>query len=268
MLLYWHNLLLVSPMFRRSLTPSYQRLTPSFAVLRSRQTANDVRLVFPGNDGDPDLELWTNKLILSTASPYYKTLLSSDFAEGVPSASKRRKIEREPVAKDFDDSDDERDAVERKKPIHATTDQADGPSFHEVVVTQSAYTTYSAVLDWIMMGHINLTGSHNLLITGPLPSCSPKSCYRLAHLLEIPELVRYSLQTICDQMTVENVASLLFSDFSVAYDHVRMAAIRFVAARWKEVKVTAGMKAAQALAQGERVDDFGPISMQLLMAVE
>lgn len=169
------------------------------------------------------------------------------------------------MEKDFEDTDDESDAIVRKELKSAFLDNSEGPKFHEVIITQAAYTTYSCLLDWILTGHISLKKSSKDI---SLTSCSPKCLYRLAHLLEIPQLIKYSFDTIVERMNVKNVASLLFSDFAITYEEVQKEALKFVSTRWKEVKETKAMKKAQELALGERAEDFGPVALRLLMAVQ
>lgn len=47
--------------------------------IHSSQHVNDVRLYFPSRGP----ELWANSKTLSSASPYFRTLLASDFTEGI-----------------------------------------------------------------------------------------------------------------------------------------------------------------------------------------
>lgn len=238
--------------------------------MRNSQFPNDVRFVFPGDNGGPELEIWCNKDVLSKVSSHFNTLLSSDFLEGSKS-SKRRKIEHNVVAKDFVDSDDERDVQPRsniKKRAQGEEGKA-GPPFHEVVVTYAAYTTYAQVVNWITTGRLTLNnGSHEGKDSSGLYPCSPSSLYRLSHYLEIDDLTKYALDTIRAGLTINNAASVLFSDHSITYKDVKDVALKYVTKNWKEVKETEAMKTAEAHAKGGRAEDFGPIAMELLMLVK
>lgn len=134
-----------------------------------------------------------------------------------------------------------------------------------MVVTQTAYTTYSCVLKWLLTGNISLKQSSK---DTSLTSCSSISLYRLAHLLEIPGLVQYALDTIQQQLTPHKAAALLFSDLSVTYEGVQKLALSYVLSNWSQVRSTESMKKAKELSQGERAEEFGPIAMELLMAME
>ena len=213
-----------------------------YVAIHQAQFPNDVKFSFSPSK----LVLWGNVESLSNSSPYFKTLFDSGFAESTPSTfrkqtskSKRRKVERE---RDFDDSDDETDEFILARDV----DQAASDSspqfevpFRLVEINESAYTTYLAVLCWIDSGHITFaplrsssrlqsdpTSLRNAQLVEssvhpahPLPA-SPKSVYRLAHFLELDELVKLAFSNIQSQLTKEIIAYEVFGDVALAYDAV------------------------------------------------
>ena len=207
----------------------------------------DVRLLFKRAD-DRELELWTTADFLGNASDYYKALFSSGAAETVTrSRSKRQRgpnvtSEQKPLAgaarsdpkADWEDSDDETDAflVERDW-MSCTTTKQDTAEIHyqQIDVSETAYSTMCAVLLYLQTGHIKfapLRSSHALspdeLVTKRKnslatsldehptlpPPVSPKSVYRLAHLLEREELQKLALDSFASDLTISGAADELF----------------------------------------------------------
>ncbi|GAA5895026.1 hypothetical protein JCM5296_000940 [Sporobolomyces johnsonii] len=157
--------------------------------------------------------------------------------------------------------------------------ELDGAPFKMVTVVDTAYTTYFAVLVWVATGYIrfaplrskfrsdNMWGFASLCSkfmsgdTGddqaravelkkvfsrsspqlPLPT-SPKSVYRLAHLLELPQLLQLALNNFKSQLRPANVAYELYSDVACAYEAIRDAALDFAVTNWKEVSKAAGTR--------------------------
>ncbi|BGP32903.1 hypothetical protein JCM10296v2_004688 [Rhodotorula toruloides] len=173
-----------------------------------------VRFFFPQHEAD----LWAESRFLSRSSPYFKTLLSSAFVEAVPVSSKRPRTRRgsataaaaDAGAQDFDDSDDETDELYFKAnpPSQHERDELLHP-YKEIKITKTAFTTYRAVLAYLRIGYIafaplSSTCSADADAQKPTrasridaavssdPSLpypvSPKSAFRLAHLLELDEL--------------------------------------------------------------------------------
>ena len=173
------------------------------------QFPNDVKFEFsPSN-----LVLWGNVASLSNASPYFKLLFDSGFAESSSASSKAppKKSRRKEVEKDFDDSDDETDEFvvarnAKDSPVNLAS-QVDLP-FHLLEIDAAAYSTYHAVLCWLHTGHISfapLRSTFRLqpdpvslrnakfvklqtISSHPLPAF-PKSVFRLAHFPELSDPV-------------------------------------------------------------------------------
>lgn len=229
-------------------------------------------------DDKPAFELWASSAILKPASPYFKTLLESEFEEGTP-VSKRRRLTT-PEAKGWEDSDDERDrlkATKRAAAVDASTTTSTtsvsltGTKFHHVIVIDTAYLTYEAVLGWLTTGRIKLTakpesddnwGRIAPRVTGP----SPRSVYRLAHLLDLKELCFLALEAIEAQLTSASVAKLLFSEFCVEYEEVQQVLYKWAAAHWIAVQASAQWQAAKKRLDGDS-GEYVPIFIGLLDTV-
>jgi hypothetical protein len=190
------------------------------------------------------------RALLCTASPYLKQLLTSAFFEGTASTNSTS------TAAAFDDyafaeSDDETDKMEQEKRMTKQSDP--NTPFKTITVTDTAYSTYLAVLIWLQSRHITFapllssfrkdgqtsdqalsarsgalptpSASKNPLF--PLPA-SPKSVYRLAHLLEIDELAALALDNLRSQLTPQNAAYELYSDVATCYPAVRDIVLDFI----------------------------------------
>ncbi|BGP48814.1 hypothetical protein JCM10450v2_004690 [Rhodotorula kratochvilovae] len=267
-----------------------RRFTPSFTQVGSEDAADvayrcpllslnasphDLRLVFPGV-GKDGAELWTKAEFLSATSSYFEDLLASDFAESIPISSKRRRADAPAKAKkatpaaekEFDDSDDEADALVAPTLASNSTDVQH--AYREVVVTQTAFTTYRAVLLYLTTGHLTFAPlassllpynpaarstrsehlSRALAADPPLPlPASPKSVYRLSHLLSLPSLSAAALGT------------------AIAYDELRAVVLRYVVRHWEEVRASEGWKDAMARVKRDEVPGGGGVVVEVLQAV-
>ncbi|KAK4698659.1 hypothetical protein P7C70_g7615, partial [Phenoliferia sp. Uapishka_3] len=221
--------------------------------------------------------LHSNSDFLSAASPYFKTLFSSGFSETSDTSSansktspagtvssvaqlqkKRRRI--------MDDSDDEVDRPRLLPP----------PASYRVEVVDASYITYHEVLRWLHTGDISFaplksasplrdliqqTDDSAITFTPTdeaIPTftpASPKSVYRLADFLELPELKALALDSILDQITVANVAVELISEVSQLYHPIQEALVDFAAKYWDEVKLSEGWKQL-----GRKVDEGEELS--------
>ncbi|BGP40696.1 hypothetical protein JCM10449v2_004658 [Rhodotorula kratochvilovae] len=285
-----------------------RRFTPSFTQVGSEDAADvayrcpllslnasphDLRLVFPGV-GKDGAELWTNAELLSATSSYFEDLLASDFAESIPISSKRRRADAPAKAKkatpaaekEFDDSDDEADALVAPTLASNSTDVQH--AYREVVVTQTAFTTYRAALLYLTTGYLlfaPLASSllpHNpaarstrsehlsraLAANPPLPlPASPKSVYRLSHLLSLPSLSAAALSALAASLTPAGAASELFSRTAIAYDELRAVVLRYVVRHWEEVRASEGWKDAMARVNRDEVPGGGGVVVEVLQAV-
>ncbi len=191
-------------------------------------------------------------------------MLESDFVEGAGAAEPF--LAATAATSDADDgsfdSDDETDKV-ANTPAATRTKLTLPAGVREIVITSSAYTTYHAVLVWMLYDYIQfatLCKEPVLLPADPAPKApspaadpnlplpaSPKSVYALAHLLELPDLAKLALDNIKRQLTSENVLYHLVTDVAV-HDEVRQTITAFAKANWAAVKVS---KAARELVKPE-----------------
>ena len=131
--------------------------------------------------------------------------------------------------------------------------------YKKVVVRQTAYTTYAAILVWVACRRIEFAPLKSR--AGPkrkdqlktqfeansaLPApASPKSVYRLAQILELADLKRLALRNFAAQLTPDNAANELFSDVISAFPELRESALQYVSQNWAEVKKAASWKKAE-----------------------
>lgn len=263
------------------------------ALFRSRHP-NDVRLYFP-REGK---ELWANSDVLKSASPYFKAALTSGFTESIAATSSEcTKGSASDTILDFEDSDEESSGDEDDSILSTTRQEAQlsdscGEAYQTITVSQATSKTYEAVLNWIVTGDITFARLSSresdatvpsstsdgtikvpmTLIDGrPLPSrsptpahtslsASPKSLYRLAHLLDIPQLQLISLVNIYSQLTTENVLYEVFSDVAGAYEVFRSLVVDYAVERWAAVKLTSSFSELREMAEdGETVNAYSAL---------
>ncbi|GAA6052087.1 hypothetical protein NBRC10513_002660 [Rhodotorula toruloides] len=209
-------------------------------------TPQNIRLFFPRHEAD----LWTDSSFLSRSSPYLKTLLSSDFAESVTH---------------------ERDELQQP--------------YKEIKITKTAFTTYRAVLAYLRTGFIAFAplsstfpadadaakptrASRIEAAVSSDPSLpypvSPKSTFRLAHLLELDELQHFCLANFSKQLTVDCAPYELFSDTSICYDAWRKVVLDFIVDNWDAVTSSASWKTETAKVRRDEIQGAAPIMLELL----
>lgn len=176
----------------------------------------------------------------------------------------------------FEDSDDEIVQIHNFKRDPSLPQPG---SYHPLTVNSMAFTTLRAVLGWIYSSHIEFApmlssfspdkyvsrdearaerndklrqfiAEHPGL---PLPS-SPKSIYRAAHLLHLPELKRLALESIRAQLKPASVAYELLGDVSTCYEEVRDAELDFAVKHW-----TLGVRDSTAMKQMETMAETGQL---------
>ncbi|ORY69430.1 hypothetical protein BCR35DRAFT_354603 [Leucosporidium creatinivorum] len=196
-------------------------------------------------------------------------------------------MEENGKSSDGDDSDEESDDfIKRRSPPSVEDDSDDGDfTYREINITETAYTTYHAVLLYLQSGYITFAPlASNLLphksdakqtreqlldqhlsSTPSLPfPVSPKSVYRLAHLLEIPSLCALSLAELKSQLTISNAVRELFSKTSSLYDDLRAVVLAFVVTNWPEVKTSEGMKEMETMARTGQIPHGTATSFELI----
>ncbi|GAA5954917.1 hypothetical protein JCM3765_007811 [Sporobolomyces pararoseus] len=252
------------------------------ASLRIREPSN-VCLYFPRTRS----RLWTDEHTLRTASPYFETLLSSDFAESTPSraldinAEDEKDQEPSPPST-YADSDTEEEYTTVSTPTKDGA--AEAKSFecfpYKIIkIHDTAYSTYEAVLLWISARYINfapllsnfslvrdqsVAKIKNSLSPGLPPPVSPKSVYRLAHLLEIPELKKLALANYSSQLSTTGALLELYGDVSCTYPEVQDIAMSFVVKHWDQIKLGLAMqKIRQKMENGEGNSAMALIGVKL-----
>ncbi|GAA5858252.1 hypothetical protein JCM8547_004620 [Rhodosporidiobolus lusitaniae] len=251
------------------------------------QLPHDVCLSFPQvNKGQA--ELWARSDMLSESSSYSKALFSSEFAETVPCCSKRSPPEHAPnadtapVEKDSEDSDDDTDEfILSIRPSRSEELSVDLPA-KPLVITQSAYSTYSALLVYLQSDFIEfcpltssfpssshptrstfITTKHTTEPSLPLP-VSPKSMYRLADLLDLPGVKRLSLEAFRSSLSLKNAAQAFFSDTSLAYDELHGVILDFIKANCSEVKAGGAWKEKMREIEAGELPEGAPVVVKLL----
>lgn len=205
--------------------------------------------------------LWANEGVIRRASPYFETLFTSGFAETSEASKLNHASDVEELPPyEFEDSDAELDETvdPEKKPRDEGYDVF---PFKTIRITDTSFTTYFAVLIWISTGYISfalLTSCFSLSSSsttraeerrpaiaapgkessphGSLPVASPKSVYRLAHLLELSELKDLALNAYKSRLAPSGALAELYSDVACAYPEVRAIAMKFFVAHWKAIR--------------------------------
>ncbi|GAA5985161.1 hypothetical protein JCM10908_002550 [Rhodotorula pacifica] len=228
-----------------------------------QQDPQDVCFDFPGINA----KLWASYKLLTEQSPYYHSLLGGEFSEAtVQTGSSATMQEDEPqdyqAIRIYEDSDDETDEHFQGQLAVLTQPKSSTILPHKkVIVADTACTTYLATLVWMGSRYVRFaplrssvdgssggTSESRLqqIITDTqansrLPiSASPKSIYRLAHLLELTDLQEAALDNLVSQLTPQNAATELFSDVASAYPALRDCILDFVVGKW------AGLRASDA----------------------
>lgn len=269
------------------------------AAIDSSQSPNNVRLVFPNS-----LELWTTTRALSHYAYFQRLFSAGFSESSESTGKRSAPETGLEAKRDFDDSDDESDEliVDLKLKAKNTTpstvpaikSSSEGKDpkeekieqrlpFHQIKIDSVAYTTYRAFLCWVHTSYIEFAPllSSFRLDADPVASrkeaiskqarkahlprpTSPKSMYRLAHFLDIPELMELSLASLESQLTVETVAFEAFSDVAVAYDAVREIEMSYMIKNWEKVMASAGMAAVERLVAGGKLPKSSTTALKLL----
>lgn len=243
----------------------------------------DVHFAFPRSGQD----LWANSAVLRDSSAYFDDLLSSGFAESqteqVSYSGRLCGAQDADAAVDWSDSDDDLGDGERAKAQQ---------QIYTIEITNFSFKTYQAVWIWILTKYITFdtlrssstvqpsTISSIRVADGPpprraatsprvprsSPPVSPKSVYRLAHLLDLTKLKQQALSVFTTSLTVDNVAVELFSSTADLHREIRTAAAQFAVEHWTEVSKTAKMKEMLQKIEGRELDYGGVISVALAEA--
>lgn len=203
------------------------------------------------------LQLWATKDTLCAASEHLKSILEGDSEGGETLEGPEALVASDNAnAPRFEDSDSETDKI-CGDIYSARSGDSMIPTlpYDEIVVRRTAYTTYAAVLVWMACGHVDfaplrsrvghkrrkahLKETLESVSTLPAPA-SPKSVYRLAHLLKLANLKQLALDNSMAQLTHESAVAELFSDLVMTSPELRDSALQYVTKHWSKVKKTAG----------------------------
>lgn len=168
------------------------------------------------------------------------------------------------VATAFDDvMDEDSDAetddnlVDKKETPLYGVDEARGEfSYRQLALNGVSYTAFFTVLQYLQSGHLEFAElvSETVIEYGTrlqylesvdMPSkrvlpASPKSTYRLAHLLRLDDLKAEALDFFEQGLTVEGAARKFFSSMAAKYPEIQESVVRYVAEHWAQVKLTQG----------------------------
>ncbi|GAA5890596.1 hypothetical protein JCM8208_004927 [Rhodotorula glutinis] len=264
---------------------------------------HDVRLFFPGTEDRADAELWTTERFLTASSTYFLNLFRSGLAETVTIGNKRARIGRSPdelvsqrlSLKPLDkhveeDSDRETDVLlfqgklgePSPKPHDALEDV--GFPHKQVTIEQASYTTYRAVLLWLSTGYIQFASLSSSYAVTPdldhartsalralhqvdtsLPvAASPKSVYRLAHILELDELEVVAMRFFHDECLTTDTATVeLFSELARDHSPWRTSIIDWILAHWDEVRVSEAWVEMKRRVACDELEGAGLIFLEL-----
>lgn len=145
-------------------------------------------------------------------------------------------------------------APPRPKPVTPTSaaTSARGPATHPV---------FSAT-ERLPFGSPSSDSSSSTPSASPTP-VSPKSVYRLAHLLEHAGLQKLCLNQISSALTVNNVASELFGDVAKAYPDVYKLEMHYVVKNWASVQKSSAMKEIESLVEKDELPGGGKVLLDL-----
>lgn len=156
------------------------------------------------------LHLWAPRAVLEARSPFFADL-QDVYVMGVAQTQDGEAFPR-PTDLDKSDGDDLSDEVVRSQfaktgklePLDLGLIKAFQPGLVQVIVTNFRYTTWKAVISWLLTGEIHFAPldcqtSKSLVREGCdfIPP-SPRSVYRLAATLSLPELQKMALQYILE----------------------------------------------------------------------
>ncbi|KAI5474178.1 BTB/POZ-like domain containing protein [Pseudohyphozyma bogoriensis] len=214
------------------------------------------------------------------------SLIVPKLEEGVdatPSSSSAAAAPRAHTTAPDDDADSDTEADSLAPPSTPSTTNTNELTYRQVRITSALYSTYRAVLVWLHTGHITfapLSSSFHPSLSPtttrlealkssslaspslPIP-VSPKSIYRLAHLIDLPSLASLALTELETQLSVTNVAFELFGSTSEVYEQVRKVEMEFVVRHWGEVKRSRGMEVVERRMREGKVPQFGELVWEI-----
>ncbi|KAF9467289.1 hypothetical protein BDZ94DRAFT_1248999 [Collybia nuda] len=111
-----------------------------------------------------------------------------------------------------------------------------GKAGRRIVVNDTAFKTWKSFMFYLYTGKLEFrplgqSRWKEVHSASPgIPKCSPKSMFRLADKIDLPELQRLALDAIRRSLTKENILDELFSTFTSMYPKVQEIEIEFLTA--------------------------------------
>ncbi|KAJ8293483.1 hypothetical protein OF846_003494 [Rhodotorula toruloides] len=261
-------------------------LSKRLPALELSPISRDVRFLFP-HAPSGGAELWADADFLAHASPFFSSLLSSGFAEtqAVSPGSREAAInDLDGSAPDCSDSDTEADEVYLKEyPMKLSNDTS--LQYKQIQITETSFSTYRAVLAYLRTDSIEFaplssdckplstdakhTRRHYLAVSldAKLPTLvSPKSTYRLAHLLELGALQKICINRLRHVLRPENAPIELFSSVSQLYDDWRKVILDYILDNWDAVMETDSWKKKKGEIDSHKLPESAPILLELFEA--
>ncbi|GAA5984453.1 hypothetical protein JCM10908_003352 [Rhodotorula pacifica] len=218
---------------------------------------------------------------------------AQESSQAAGAAAQAEDADAEKAFAEWQDSDDEADnfLLDRNPQISGDASQElDDIDYRQIEIRETAYSTFRAVLLYLQMktGEIcfaplnsslaprNATSQatrQSLLDEAlirypdlPLP-VSPKSVYRLAHLIGHAELQKAALDSFASHLTIDGAPYELFSPVAIAYDELRKVVVDYVVKNWKEIKVTESWKIWRGMAARGEIEGAAQVLVDLLGAI-
>ena len=163
-----------------------------------------------------------------------------------------------------------KDALTRKKePVTGGYATNSSEKIRYVVIEDTPYLTYRGVLAWITHRSIDFTLLEDQGSVAASSDASPTALdiYKLAHQLQMEDLIKISLAQYASELTSSNAASQLFSAASYLYPDVRQAAMAATISNWAAISgkdsIMASMQSAIATG-GSHAEVVAEIVVELM----
>ncbi|KAL1748590.1 hypothetical protein HDZ31DRAFT_29083 [Schizophyllum fasciatum] len=218
-----------------------QSIVRSLAGAVSGADLNDVEFVLPSRKRDEEVTtyraVYGNREALKGKSDYLDALLFNvGFVEGRPQPfgqyQKDGPAHHLEYADDSDIDDEDAEAVTQTEtnPPQGLNPVSSERTGRVVRINDFASQTWKALVLYLYTGEITFrklvsSGADRSEISAT--ACSPKSMYRVAHMLEMKDLQHMCMQSINSQLTSENIVEELFSTFTARYPDVMKAEAAF-----------------------------------------
>ncbi|BGP29318.1 hypothetical protein JCM10296v2_001057 [Rhodotorula toruloides] len=223
------------------------------------QSPNNVRLYFPRTGRS----LYANETFLANSSPYFKMLFEAGFSEVHETYLKSDEPPARLPEYTFDDSDEETDNLVGA--LNSSSNDTPSLPCKTITITETAYSTYFAVLVWLVTGRIDFlpvracrsmrpprNRAHFFRLKGSEDRKSALKNVLTTRSKSLPPPV--PAKSIRAQLAPSNAAHLLYSDIAAAYPDVHTVALNFAVENWRSVSSALATTEMETLADGGGVD--------------